>query len=146
MSDLSYSLTLMETLIAICALLLSLTSLLWQFFTHWMNGDRVIVRLGTSIPVGPVNLPVCRTITAMNRGRIAVTVSGIGLDVRDGRHAHVSSHLVGAISDRLPMRLEPGSSASWAFPVEIDEEVLRDHPRRRAVVSLGTGRRRYSSR
>lgn len=75
-----------------------------------------------------------------------MTVSGVGLDVGDGRHVHVSSHLVGTISDQLPVRLEPGSSASWAFPVKIDEEVLRDHPRRRAVVSLATGRHRYSSR
>lgn len=137
----------MELIIAGLALALSVVSLLWQVVTHVLSGDRVAVSLGTSIPVGGIaHLPNCRTITAQNRGRTAVTVTSVAIDVGDGRSAQVGAQLVGPLSDVLPFRLEAGSSASWAYPISVDEEIVAAYPRRRARVSLGTGRTRYSRR
>lgn len=134
-------------LIAALALALSVVSLLWQVITHVLSGDRVVVQLGTSIPVGGLDyLPSCRSITAQNRGRTAVTVTAVALDVGGGRSAQVITHMVGELSDPLPVRLEPGASASWAYPIVVDERIRESHPRRRAMASLGTGKRRYSRR
>jgi hypothetical protein len=132
--------------ISVLALALSVVSLTWQVVTHTLSGDRVVVHLGTSIPIGADLLPNCRSITAQNRGRTAVTVTSIALDVGKDMSAQIAVHLVGPLSDALPIRLEPGASASWAYPIAVDDEVRQSHPRRRAVVSLGTGRRRYSKR
>jgi hypothetical protein len=137
----------MEIVVSLLALALSVASLTWQVITHALSGDRVVVQLGTSIPVGAIDyLPNCRSITAQNRGRTPVSVTSIALDVGKGLSAQIATHLVGPLSDPLPIRLEPGASASWAYPISVDDEVRQSHPRRRAVVSLGTGRRRHSKR
>lgn len=136
----------MEIVLSISAIVLSFASLVWQLVTHRFNGDRVVVELGTSIPVGAAFLPTCRAITAMNRGRTAVTVNTVALDVGHGSAAQIVPHLVHPLSDPLPCRLEPGASATWAYPIEIDRQVLAGHPRRRAAVSLATGRRRLSKK
>lgn len=134
-------------LIAWLALALSGVSLLWQVITHVLSGDRVIVHLGTSIPVGGLeHLPICTLITAQNRGRTAVTVTAVALDVGAGEAAQIITQIVREISDPLPIRLEPGASASWAYPSFVDEKIRADHPHPRAMVSLGTGKKRYSRR
>lgn len=134
-------------MIAVLALALSVFSLLWQVTSHVLSGDRVTVTEGTSIPVGGLDyLPDCRSITAANRGRIAVTVASIALDVGHNRTAQVGMRLVPELSDPLPTRLEPGASASWHFPLALDEEIRREYPRARAMVRLATGKARYAKR
>lgn len=137
----------MELVISLLALALSVASLAWQVITHALSGDRVAVQLGTSIPVGAIDfLPNCRAITAQNRGRTPVSVTSIAIDVGGGQSAQIAHHLVGPLSDPLPIRLDPGASASWAYPISIDDQIQQTHPRRRALVRLGTGRTRYSKR
>lgn len=137
----------MELVISVLALVLSVASLTWQIATHHLNGDRVVVQLGTSIPVGAAGfLPNCRSITARNRGRTAVTVTSVAVDVGNGKTAQIGAQLVGALSDPLPHRLEPGASASWAYPITVDDEIRRNYRRVRALVCLGTGRTIYSKR
>lgn len=132
--------------VSLVALALSVASLTWQVAAHRLTGHRVVVHMGTSIPVGGAEqvVPICRTITTENRGRAAVTVNAVALDVGGGRSAQVALHFVDRLSDGLPVRLEPGSSASWAFPIDVDEEIAAQYPRSRAMVTLGDGHRKYS--
>lgn len=137
----------MELVLAVVALVLSVASLVWQIASHVLSGDRVVVSEGTSIPVGGMDyLPRCHSITAANRGRTAITVTSIALDVGGNRHAQVAMHLVPELSSSLPARLDPGDSATWAFPLSVDAEVRRAHPDARAIVQLATGRARRAKR
>lgn len=137
----------MELVLAVVALVLSVASLIWQIASHVLSGDRVVVSEGTAMPVGGIDyLPTCRSITAANRGRTAVTVTSIALDVGANQFAQVAMHIVPQLSSALPVRLDPGDSASWAFPLSVDEEVRRAHPGARAVVGLATGRTRRAKR
>lgn len=134
-------------LLAILALVLSVVSLLWQVASHVLSGDRVTVTEGTSLPLsGRDYLPDCRSITAANRGRTAVTVTSTAIDVGRSQAAQIGMYLVTEMSDPLPTRLEPGTSASWSFPISVDEEIQRSNPRSRAMVRLATGRTRYAKR
>lgn len=147
LSETVVTLLLVEITISLLALALSVASLTWQVITYALNGDRVAVQLGTSIPAGAIGyLPNCRSITAQNRGRTPVSVTSIAIDVGGGQSAQIAPHLVGPLSDPLPIRLEPGASASWAYPISVDDQIRQTHPRTRALVRLGTGRTRYSKR
>jgi hypothetical protein len=75
-----------------------------------------------------------------------VTVTSVAVDVGNRRAAQIGAQLVGALSHPLPHRLEPGASASWAYPITVDDEIRRNCPRLRAMVCLGTGRTIYSKR
>ena len=137
----------MELSLAILALILSITSLLWQVASHFLNGDRVIVTEGTSIPIGGLDyLPDCRSITAANRGRTAVTVTSVALDIGQNRTAQIGIHVIPETSDQLPARLEPGMSATWHFPLSITTEVQSTFPKARGIVKLATGKTRYARR
>lgn len=132
---------------SLIAILLSVVSLTWQIVAHWLNGHRVVVTMGSAIPLSPGDrTPDCVTITASNRGRVAVTVTSVAVDVGDGRTVPVSMWLIEEMSDRLPIRLEPGSSATWAYPYDVDDRIVSAHPVRRAIVGLGTGRHVRSRR
>ncbi|MGD7708328.1 hypothetical protein [Microlunatus sp. Y2014] len=67
----------MELVLALVAIILSVVSLAWQIASHRLSGHRVVVRLGSAIPVGPVGdlYPPCRTIEVTNKGRGPVTVN-----------------------------------------------------------------------
>ena len=137
----------MELFLAILALILSATSLLWQVAAHFLEGDRVTVTEGTSIPIDRLsNIPDCRFITASNRGRTAVTVSSIALDIGRNRTAQIGISLIPELSDQLPARLEPGMSATWNFPLSIATDVQNNFPRARGMVKLATGKTCYARR
>jgi hypothetical protein len=102
-------------LISIAALILSAVSLSWQVYSWKRTGPVLKVSVSHSAPTyGPRNDVVGdwhTTVTAVNGGRTAATVTSWGFEMPDGRTLVPTEHLSWA--DPLPGRIEPHAKASW---------------------------------
>jgi hypothetical protein len=152
-------------IVAILALITSVSSLTWQVVLFLLGGSRIRteLRIGALGPGGAVHSPPDAPMDAaeltaqgytepvfavqvQNRGRLAVSVTKWDVVLDNGSSFFQPGwHVNKAYS--LPYRLEPGDEAIWfcpAMPVHAAIKVLASSSRPvrliRARVGLGTGR------
>ncbi|MGW1363500.1 hypothetical protein ACWCQP_39550 [Streptomyces chartreusis] len=100
--------------ISLCALAVSVFSLVWQFISWLRNGPVIKVTTHNAIPVigGSVVQGQYLAVAATNRGRASATVTSWGLLLPgDVSTASDSAPLPGV--EPLPHRLDPYAEASW---------------------------------
>lgn len=107
----------MTLALAILGLVLSLLSLLWQGYTWRRNGAVLRVKVTNSFPVYGDQLgDHYVTVTVVNEGRAATTVTGWGIDM--GGHGNLTHLTPVSWSTQLPHRLEAGAEASFHMPAD----------------------------
>lgn len=105
----------MTLALAVIGTLLSLLSLSWQAFTWSRSGAVIRVTASNSFPVFGEELGNHHvTVTAVNKGRAATTLTHWGIDMGNGSNAVVLEPL--PWSTQLPHRLEPGAEAAFHIP------------------------------
>lgn len=98
--------------IACLAVVLSVASLLWQWWTWRSNGPRIDVSVRVTVVVG---IPYY-TVVATNRGRGAATIFSWAIqDPISGEDLHALTQY--DWDDALPTRLEPHSTASYSIGI-----------------------------
>lgn len=152
-------------IVAIIALVISVSSLTWQIVLYLLGGARVRteLRVGALGPSGVVHGPVAEgvdftqlaqqgypepvfAVQARNSGRLAVSVTKWDVALENGASFFQPGWPPNA--DRpLPYRLEPGDEAVWFCPMApviaaAEAFASSSHPVRlvRARIGLGTGK------
>lgn len=132
--------------IAVAGFVLALVSLAWQVFSWRATGSVVKVKMAYAYPVDDaprLDVPLY-SLTATNRGRLEVSVTGWGLKLpEEGATLVVPGGSVLPAPD-LPHTLQPGHEATWYFHQgEVVATLSKRHNpgvKVRGLVRLGNGR------
>ena len=132
--------------VAIVGVVLAGGSLLWQYLSWRDSGPVIAVELGNGIStLGDELRPgyAVLIVTARNRGRAPVQVTGWGLRLPDGRDAVQPRNL--AFNPVTPATIEGGHHLQWLLPFPLlDHLVTAPGFTARGWVRLATGDIRVS--
>jgi hypothetical protein len=134
--------------IAVVGLALSVLALAWHIVSWRLTGSIVKVEVSHGLGVGG-SWPRLVGIEAMNVGRTAVSITGWGFRLPDGRTLWpAAGHPGNWAGPPVPITLDPGHSASWQVNAETIRTSLLDEgvpdAKLRGFVNLGTGQQRRS--
>ncbi len=125
-------------------------SLLWQIVSWRRSGSRVRVASKHALPIlprGPDSWYL--TVEARNAGRLAVTVDSWGFSM-GRRRGNIVPLRHEPWFDRVPLRLEPGASATFGMPADEVRRLAQEQgvslAQLKPWVSLGDGSRVVSRR
>ena len=90
----------------------------WKIYDIWRDRSHIKVGITFAIPIygGRLSTKQCISLTAMNKGRRPVTISGAGLNLSNGMHFAYIPY-----PNEFPRRLNEGESHDVFF----EEDVLR---------------------
>lgn len=139
----------MTLALSIIGTVLGITNLCWNIFTWRMNGPHVKVKVINAFPTyGPEIGDHHLGIEAANRGRSPVTIKNVGIETPT--KANMFAIDLPSFSDKVPHRLEAGSTATWYLLADQVRQVCAERgfttDQLQAWVDLGNGSKATAKR
>jgi hypothetical protein len=123
-----------EGVVATVALSGFVLSLVGLWFTWWVGRRRIRVTMTVAVLAGADGIgPTTFVVTAFNKGRVPVALTGVGVDVHDRGQPKSSASFLAPppFAPPLPFVLQPGRA--WNYHVD-PEQVLEAHRSERGPV------------